>query len=113
MNKLPKVSIEFIGIVLIIILFVMFTSFCTDGFLGGKYRAFKCNYIAALFGPDANANRKEFGGDPCMKKGNNRFKNYYSKKFKSLSDCKHWIDTEDMSYLRAPKNKYVLGCDKK
>ena len=26
---------------------------------------------------------KEFGGDPCAKKGINRFKSYYSKKFKS------------------------------
>ena len=80
---------------------------------GGKYRAFKCNYRAAVFGPDASENLKEFGGDPCMKKGNNRFKSYYSKKFKSLSDCQYWIDTEDMSYLKAPKHKYVLGCDKK
>ena len=36
---------------------------------GGKYRAFKCNYRAAVFGPDASENLKEFGGDPCMKKG--------------------------------------------
>ena len=83
------------------------------GFSGKKYHAYKCNYRAALFGPNANEIIKEFGGDPCMKKGNNRFKSYYPKKFKSLSDCQYWIDTEDMSYLKAPKHKYVLGCDKK
>ena len=77
------------------------------GFSGGKYRAYKCNY---RYSSDV---LQEFGGDPCMKKGNNRFKSYYSKKFKSLSDRQYWIDTEDMSYLKAPSNKYVLGCDKK
>ncbi len=110
MNESTKAAIQIIGVLLVIGLFVMFLGPWNEG---GKYRAFKCNYRAAIFGPDASENIKEFGGDPCMKKGNNRFKSYYSKKFKSLSNCQYWIDTEDMSYLKAPKNKYVLGCDKK
>ena len=75
-----------------------------------KYQAYKCNYIAANFGTDEETMKilKEFKGDPCMKEGDNRFKTYWPKKFKSLSHCQ--ISLKIKKY---DSNIYIVGCDKK
>ena len=109
MNESTKAAIQIIGVLLVIGLFVMFLGPWNEG---GKYRAFKCNYRAAIFGPDASENIKEFGGDPCMKKGNNRFKSYYPNKFEDLTMCEIFRDTTDQSYLKAPSDTYVVDCEK-
>ena len=80
-----------------------------------NYVAYKCNYKAALFSSDKQTDEilKEFGGDPCMKKGPNRFKIYYSKSFKNKNTCNNYINYTPQSELRADKYTYVLGCEKK
>jgi len=80
-----------------------------------NYVAFKCNYKAALFNSDKQTYEvlKEFGGDPCMKKGPNRFKIYYSKSFKSENACNNYINYTPQSELRADQYTYILGCEKK
>jgi|LULL01.1.fsa_nt_gb hypothetical protein len=55
---------------------------------------------------------KEFGGDPCAKKGINRFKSYYPNKFEDLTMCEIFRDTTDQSYLKAPSDTYVVDCEK-
>tara|TARA_B110000971_G_C19709892_1_gene363764 strand:- start:197 stop:508 length:312 start_codon:yes stop_codon:yes gene_type:complete len=95
------------GLVAIVIVgYFIFNFFNSSG-----YAAYKCDYQAAVFGANASSNLKEFGGDPCMKKGKNRFKNYYSKKFSSQQECENYINTAPQSVLQAPRNRFVLGCD--
>lgn len=80
--------------------------------LNPKYYAYKCDYTAISLSNILQV-RKEFGGDPCTKKGKNRFKIYYVREFKSKSDCENFLNTASPRTLRAPSSQYVLGCDKK
>mgnify|MGYP001317998729 FL=1 len=79
-------------------------------FSGNKYQGYKCNYQAAMFGTDEETTKilKEFNGDPCMKEGDNRFKTYWSTKFKQLSVCQIWLRSK-----KHDSNIYFVGCDKK
>ena len=79
-------------------------------FSGKKYQAYKCNYIAANFGPDEEALKilKEFKGDPCMKEGDNRFKTYWDEKYEKLSFCQFKLKQK-----KYDSNIYFVGCDKK
>ena len=94
---------------------VILTLLVLNLLFSNNYVAFKCNYKAALFGSDRQTYEilKEFGGDPCMKKGPNRFKIYYSKSFKDEKACNNYINYAPQSELRADSNIFILGCEKK
>ena len=77
---------------------------------GSTFIGYKCDYKSAVFGSDEETIKilNEFGGDPCEKKGKNRFK-IKLREFKSKEECENYI------YLAgglSSSDRYVFLCEK-
>jgi len=75
---------------------------------GSTFIAYRCDYKSAVFGTDKELIKilKEFGGDPCMKEGGNRFK-IKLKEFKSKEECENYLYRRSSS-----SDRYVYNCEK-
>ena len=99
LNPIIKIGILFYGVYLIF-----------NWLFGSTFFAYKCDYKSALFGTveETISILNEFGGDPCEKKGKNRFKSKL-KEFKSKEECENYIN---YGKGLSSSDRYVLLCEK-